>query len=600
MSRRRKQHHPPPQPRSAFSPRLLIATTCAALVVLTWLVFGQTLGHEFVNFDDHKYVYENPHVIAGLTAEGVQSAFTEKVSSNWHPLTMLSHMLDAQLFGLHPGWHHFTNLVLHTAAVLLLFGFLRDATGALWQSAFVATIFAIHPLRAESVAWVSERKDVLSGVFFMLTLWAYLHYVRQPKVSRYVVVALLLACGLMAKPMLVTVPLVLLLLDFWPFQRAGSWWKLVIEKLPLLALSAAASVIALLMQSKVLSTIETLSIWRRLANGLLSYLTYIVQLFWPMKLSPFYPHPMDLLNPGVAIFSLLLLIGATTAALLFARTRRYILVGWLWYLIMLLPVLGILQVGLQAHADRYTYLPHIGLYLVVAWGVAELAAVLPCRRLVLGSAAALSIVACATRAWSQAGIWHDSEKLWRHAIAVTNYNYVAHGSLAKLLWSKKRIAEAIPHFQEALRIAPDDAEMHNTVGLGLIQTGKPSEAIAHWKKALQVDPQDLNAQSNLAWVFATCPERVMRDGARAVELARSAIEQSGERTPILLRTLAAAYAEAGRFSEAVATAREGMELASAQGHSGMAAELRSQAYDYQLNMPLRDASLAGVQPVEIP
>jgi protein O-mannosyl-transferase len=583
-----------PRPQRWVTPAIFLT-----LIALTWIVFGQTLGHEFVNFDDHQYVYENPQVARGLTWDGVQWAFTHKLSSNWHPLTLMSHQLDGELFGLAPGGHHFTNVLLHTVTVLLLFGFLRQATGSVWRSAFVTAVFAIHPLRVESVAWVSERKDVLSGVFFMLTLWAYLRYVRLPNPTRYLVVALLFIAGLMSKPMLVTLPLVLLLLDYWPLQRQAPWRRLIVEKIPLFALSAGSALIALLVQSKAISATETLSIWQRAANALLSCLTYVGQSFWPVKLSPFYPHPQDLLTPGPAVLSFVVLAAISAAAVLMGRTRRYLAVGWLWYLIMLVPVLGLVQVGSQAHADRYTYLPQIGLALIAAWGSAELSAKWRYRRVVLGVAAAIVLLALAGRAWRQTAIWHDSERLWRHALAVTKHNHIAHASLARVLWSKNRAAEAIPHFQQALVITPDNVEMHNQVGLGLMQIGKPSEGIAHWKKALQVNPQDLNAQSNLAWVFATCPEPAMRDGQRAVALAENVIARSGSRTPILLRTLGAAYAEAGKFTEAIAVTQEAMQLAIDKGDSDLATALRSQISDYQLGLPLRDSSLAGVQPVDL-
>lgn len=600
IQRRQPKSQPEVPPQPTTRARWIVPSICLGLVALIWIVFGQTIGHEFVNFDDHQYVYENQHVARGLTIEGVKYAFTQKLSSNWHPLTILSHMLDGQFFGLKPSGHHFTSVLLHTAAALALFGFLLDATGKVWRSAFVAAVFAIHPLRVESVAWVSERKDVLSGLFFMLTLWAYLRYVRKPGAGRYVLMAILIACGLMSKPMLVTVPLVLLLLDYWPLRRDTPLRKMLLEKVPLLAISAGSALATLFVQSGAIVAPDVVSLPMRIGNGCLSCLIYVRQMFWPVGLSPFYPHPMDLLTTGAVLLAFAILVAITGAAIFFGRSHRYLAVGWLWFLIMVLPILGIVQVGQQAHADRYTYLPQIGLYLIVGWGITELLSGWNYRRALLSTAAAAVLVLLAVRASSQTAIWHDSERLWRHALDVTKYNYVAHGSLGQFLWSKKRIAEAIPHYQRALVISPKNAEMHNTVGLGLLQTGKPSEAIAHWKKALEVAPEDLNAQSNLAWVFATCPEGFMRDGPRAVTLARNVIARSGTKTPILLRTLAAAYAESGQFPEAIAATREAMALATATGNASLAAELQRQISDYQLELPLRDPTFKNVQPLALP
>jgi protein O-mannosyl-transferase len=600
-SARKKQTTQPPPPAAAVLrvswPAVAIA---AALVLLTCVVFGQTLGHEFVNFDDPFYVTENPHVQRGLTSAGVRWAFTHTVSNNWHPLTTLSHMADAQLFGQKAGAHHFTNVLLHTATVLLLFGFLDRVTGALWRSGFVAALFAIHPLRAESVAWISERKDVLSGLFCMLTLWAYARYAAKPSTSRYVAIVVLFACGLMSKPMLVTVPLVLLLLDYWPLRRHQPLRKLIIEKLPLVALSAASAVATVFVQGTAITWVETISIWARLGNAVTSAFTYIRQLFWPFHLSPYYPHPKELLPLASVVVAGLVLAAITLLVARYGRERRYLISGWLWYLVTLVPVIGIVQVGAQAHADRYTYLPHIGLYVMLVWGVADLSGRWRYRQPILAAAGALAVVCLAARAWSQTTIWHDGEKLWRHALSVTANNYVAHRNLAHALWAKNARAESIEQNQAALRLKPHDIELRNQVGLQLVQLGRASEGIAHWKKTLDIDPGDLNAQSNLAWVLAACPERAMRDGARAVAMAEDVISRTDKKTPVLLRTLAAAYAEAGRFADAIATLNDGINVARQQGDTASAAELRALISDFELGLPVRDPSLAGVQPLAVP
>ena len=353
---------------------------CLGLVAVTWAVFGQTLAHDFVNFDDHVYVYENPLVVRGLSTEGIIGAFTHTHARNWHPLTTISHMLDCQLYGLNAGGHHLTNVILHTISVLLLFLVLKQMTGALWQSAFVAALFAIHPLHVESVAWIAERKDVLSAVFFMLTLAAYARYARAPSAPRYLLVALLFACGLMSKPMLVTLPFVLLLLDYWPLGRLGGQKsevgsrlrRLITEKIPLFALSALSCIATLLTQRQGPSAIDQLPFLWRLNNTFVSYVTYIWQMLWPARLAVFYPHPNDRLPLVEVTVAIAFLVGVSLLIIYLRRTKPYLVTGWFWYLGMLVPVIGLVQVGEQAHADRYTYLPQIGLYIMIAWTVGDL------------------------------------------------------------------------------------------------------------------------------------------------------------------------------------------------------------------------------------
>ena len=409
---------------------------CLALALLVWIVFGQTLGHEFVNYDDNVYVYENPLVSEGLTWRGMAAAFAESHARNWHPLTTLSHMLDAELFGLTPRGHHATNVVLHTAAVLLLFLILRDMTGAFWRSALVAALFAIHPLRAESVAWIAERKDLTSGVFMMLTLGAYLGYARQPSFLRYALVLLAFVGGLMSKAMLVTVPFVLLLVDFWPLgrfaQSAPGMWRtqssrlaLLLEKLPLLALSAAASAITFFLQKRVAYQADDLPLLWRINNAATAYVTYIWRMIWPADLAAFYPHPLDRIPAWQVAGACALLIGFTALVVLWRQRRPYLLTGWFWYLGMLVPVIGIVDVGSQASADRYTYLPQIGLSICIVWAVAELAPRWQYRRQVFAAVAGSVIVAFSWIAWRQAAYWRNSEALWRRTLAVTSGNDIA-------------------------------------------------------------------------------------------------------------------------------------------------------------------------------
>jgi tetratricopeptide (TPR) repeat protein len=601
--------------------------------VLTWIVFGQTLWHDFINYDDPRYVYENTKITGGLSLSGIAWAFTHIHSMNWHPLTTISHMLDCQLYGLKAGAHHFTNVLLHSIAAILLFLTLQYMTGAFWRSAFVAAVFAIHPLRVESVAWIAERKDVLSGVFFMLTLLAYVHYARAPSIGRYLMVVFGFALGLMSKPMLVTLPFVLLLLDYWPLERIreeGSnvgrqLFKLAVEKIPLIVLSAVSSVVTFVAQKGAVGETEQLSVLARINNAVVSYVAYIWQMLWPMRLAVFYPHPQNRLLLWEIISSFLLLLCITVATIALRKQRPYLITGWLWYVGMLVPVIGLVQVGWQGRADRYTYLPQIGLYIAVTWAVADLTALWRHQRTVLTTAAILTICALSWRAWTQTRYWRDSETLFRHALAVTTNNDVAennlgivflrqgklddaisllqaavalrpdnspaHENLAKALLQKGEVTEALSHYRKLLELQPDNIEVHNIVGTVLIQQGRLRDGVEEWQKVLAIQPDNGNALSNLAWVFATSPDDPLRDGKKAVQLAEDAMRISGRRIPIIFRTLAAAYAESGEFSKAIQVAQKGIEVANSQGNSGLATELQGNIALYQEQRPLRDPSL---------
>src|SRR6266513_215702 len=645
------------------------------LVVITWLVFGQTIGHEFVNFDDHVYVYDNPLITKGLTVDGAISAFTHSHARNWHPLTTMSHMLDCHLYGLKAGGHHFSNVLFHTVAVLLLFAVLRDMTGAFWRSAFVAALFAIHPLHVESVAWIAERKDVLSAVFFMLTLGAYVRYVRAPSTGRYVTVAFLFALGLMSKPMLVTLPFVLLLLDYWPLRRfeklssakskskSRSWLdrqsilrQLILEKIPLLTLSAGSCVATLLAQSQRTGSIDQLPFIWRVNNAFVSYVTYLWEMFWPARLAVW-----------EILLAIAFLAAATVIALFLRKKRPYTLTGWFWYLGMLVPVIGFVQVGEQAHADRYTYLPQIGLYLLITWAATDLAALWRRRRRFLVIGAATTIAVLSYRAFIQTSYWKNSENLWTHALSITSNNDVAHNNLGFLflrrgeldraishfqaaldirssnaeahynlgaalvhnnlgnalarkglsdeaighyqeavrlrtdyadahynfgsvLLQKGRIDEAIAHWQKALAIQPYDGDVYTSLGNAFLQKGLVKEAISHYQQALEIAPQDVLAQNNLAWILATSSDSSIRDGAKAVVLAEKAVQLSAGKNPNFFRTLAASYAESGRFSDAVAAAPRSMKMAAVQDNRSLVNALEREIALYQARAPLRETS----------
>jgi hypothetical protein len=612
-------------------------TACigVCLFVLTWVVYAQTLRYDFVNYDDPRYVYQNTRITSGISVANVAWAFSHIHSENWHPLTTITHMLDCQLHGLNAGWHHFTNVLLHCVSVVLLFVALERMTGALWRSAFVSAVFAVHPLHVESVAWIAERKDVLSAFFFMLTLLAYLHYTRAPSIGRYLTVVLGVALGLMSKPMLVTLPFVLLLLDYWPLERFETnrsntgrrLLQLVLEKIPLIALSAVSSIVTFLAQRGAIGWTEQLPVSARISNALVAYVIYIRQMFWPTRLAVFYPHPENRLPVWEIGLAFIVLVGITATAFRLRKKAPYIVTGWLWYLGMLVPVIGLVQVGWQGHADRYTYLPQIGLYIAVTWAVTDFTRSWRFQRMALGVAGLVLLGALSWRCWLQTSYWRDSETLFTHALAVTSNNDVAlnnlgiiflekgqlddaisklqvaidlrpengpaHDNLAKAFLKKGQVAEAMVHYRKLLDIDPENVETRNTVGTALIQQGHVKEAIDQWQDVLAIQPENGNAASNLAWVFATCPEDSIRDGARAVELGEKALRISGGKIAMIYKVLAAAYAENGRFADAIQTAQRGAELATNQGNHALAAELESSIALYQSGRPLRDPSITN-------
>jgi Flp pilus assembly protein TadD len=474
---------------------------------------------DFVSLDDPTYVSENPHVKGGLTWSGVVWAFTSGRAANWHPLTWLSHMLDVQLYGVQAGPHHVTSVALHCVNALLLFLVLARATGARGRSALVAALFAVHPLHVESVAWIAERKDVLSTAFWMLTLWAYVGYVRQPRWHRYGLVIVLFALGLMAKPMLVTLPFVLLLLDIWPLGRvaagAGSssraespaswraWLPLVREKLPLIALAAMSSLVTFLVQQRggAVPDRATFPLAGRAANALVAYVAYIGRALWPSGLTPFYPYPQAI-PIWSALGALAGLVVVSAFVVRATRRRPYLAVGWFWYLGTLVPVIGLIQVGMQATADRYTYVPLTGLFIVVAWGVPDVLARWRASRSALPSVAVLVLLALVLATRAQAGVWTNSLALWQHALDVAPDNYYAHNALGALQSTQGRAREAVTHFTASIRLAPTFPDARNNLGLALAAEGHLDEAIAQYQVALQLAPTNAEAHNNLGAAFA--------------------------------------------------------------------------------------------------
>lgn len=479
------------------------------------MAFGRTIRHGFLNYDDNIYIYQNLTVLAGLTRRGFLWAFTFAEIGHWHPLTWVSHMLDCSLFGLRAGGHHLTNVVLHGTAVILLFLALKEMTGAFWRSAFVAVLFAIHPQRVESVAWIAERKDVLSGVFFMATLLAYLRYLRRPpSLARYALVLILFALGLMSKGMLVTLPFVLLLLDYWPLGRVTPEvlrgirlsenrtivWRLVWEKVPLFVLSVG-SCIATRLSPEVIAPGLQMTLPARIENAVVSYFIYLKQMFWPVDLTLPYFNPPGGFPLSQVIGALVILLGVSAFAIWSWRTRPYLTVGWLWYVGMMAPVIGLVQISYYARADRYTYLPQIGVYLWLIWGAAEWVRGWRYRREISAVAAFLLIAVLLRQTQAQTSFWRDSETLWQHALRTAPDNYVAHTNMGLVLQEKGDPVAAIAQYETALRIQPAYAETHNNFGNALCETGRVREAIVQYQEALALVPDLSQVHNNLGTAF---------------------------------------------------------------------------------------------------
>jgi protein O-mannosyl-transferase len=499
----------------ALAALLLVAATLAA--------FAPVLSAGFVIYDDERYVLKNPHVQEGFGGDALRWAFTAGYASNWHPLTWLSHMLDWRLFGASPAGHHLTSLLLHAANAALLFLLLDRMTGAPWRAAFVAALFALHPLHVESVAWVAERKDVLSTLLWLLATWAYVAWTRKRGTARYVLVGALVALGLAAKPMLVTLPLTLLILDFWPLRRreagtAGAL-RLVAEKVPLLTLSAASAAVTLATQaaSPALGSMQEFPLAARVGNALVAYVAYLGKALWPAGLAVFYPHPGSSLSWWRPSGAAALLAAITVLAVALRRSRPYLLSGWLWYLVTLLPVIGLVQVGEQAMADRYTYVPLIGPFVAAAWGIPDAArALLAASRrpggesadrdrvlrwgLPVAAGAVLLALALLTRA--QAAVWKDSVTLFEHALAVTERNHLAHLDLGTALSREGRADEALAHYAEAVRIKPGNSIAQYDLGAALAARGRDAEAMEHYLQALTLDPRYAAAHNNLGILLA--------------------------------------------------------------------------------------------------
>jgi tetratricopeptide (TPR) repeat protein len=684
---------------SGFNKKKKLLLISVLLVVSTLIAYEPIRHNGFIGYDDPKYITQNPNVSSGITQQSVIWGFTKLYSANWHPLTWVSHMLDCQLFGLNPFWHHLVSLLFHIANALLLFWILTNITGAIWPSAFVAAVFALHPLQVESVAWAAERKTVLGGLFWMLTMLAYVRYARQPNFKRYMLVMLAFAMGLMSKPMVVTLPFILLLLDYWPLNRFGnsklvrrsfggggfSTLNLLLEKIPLFVLSAMSCIMTLIAQHSggAITTLEKIPFEHRIANMFVSYISYIGKMIAPSRLAVLYPLPLANFPVAKAVVCALLLFLITAIGIYIGRRKRYAAVGWLWYVGTLVPMIGLVQVGMQAMANRHMYISILGLLTIVAWAVNDLVANRPRWKVVavVLSAVALSSIVTLTR--MQVKHWQDSLTLFEYTLNVTGDNAPAENNygcalseagrldeaashlsnavrllptfaeardnlykvllrqgkfdeavvclnelirrkqvsaeayynLAIVLSMQKKYDEAIKWFAETLGLDPNYPDAHRKMGAALLATGRTNEAIAYLNEALRRSPDQPEACANLgiayaqvkkyepaiqnltkavklkynrpdvlnalAWLLAAGKAPSAEDVNRAVEYAKLACELTKYKEPEFLDTLAAAYAAAGRFEEAVKTAKQAVETAKAEGKEEQVGEIQNRMELYK-------------------
>jgi tetratricopeptide (TPR) repeat protein len=652
-----------------------------ALAALTFAAHWRVFQCDFINYDDNDYVTANPLVQQGLTKEGLAWAWGQLHGEKtyWHPITWMSHMLDCQLFGLKPAGHHGMNLLFHAVNVLLLFLVLERMTGARWRSALVAALWAVHPINVDTIAWVSERKNLLSGMFWLLAMAAYARYAAKPGIGRYGLVFLAMALGLMCKPVLVTLPCALLLLDFWPLRRwrpkawaenggahpppfvHASLKRLCIEKLPLLALSAVMAVFTQRVHD-VLGMREELyllSTRLKIENALVSIVRYIDNLFWPAKLTILYLHPGAWPPWKVALCAAMVVL-ITGIALWRARSRPYLLVGWLWFLGVMVPFLGLRQAGMQAMADRFAYLPILGLLVMIVWTVADWVAGRSMKAIVPATAAAAAaIVTLSVVTMNQIAHWRNSIDLWERAIAVDDHNRVAHHNLSAAYLASMQLEQARRHAIEALRLwpeyveprihlglislleqKPDEAAQHFDLALRaridapgvflnaassvafsgdlaggiamlsaylklfpaafqarfqlatmLSSAGRPAEAARLYRELIAVQPDQPDVVNEFAWLLATAADPAVRNGAEAIRLAERACEQTGRKKAFLIGTLAAAYAEAGRSEDAVRTAQQAIDVATAAGDKERAEINRRLLELYRAGKPYHQAAM---------
>ncbi len=551
-------------------------------MVLTLVLYNPVSRYPFLTFDDQRYVTENWHVQAGLRWETVEWAFTTYDAANWHPLTWLSHALDWQLFGKNPAGHHYTNVLVHAVNVVLLFLLLQGATSCAWRSWMVAAFFAVHPINVESVVWIAERKNVLSMLFFLLALWAYWAYARKPAILRYAVVVLWFALGLMAKPQVITFPFVLLLWDYWPLRRTLPISRLVLEKVPLFLMSLASAIITVKAQAAggaVRSTLEY-SLWDRAQNAFVAYATYVLKAVWPTRLAPLYPHPGNSL-PAWQVLAAVIFLAIVTVWVVITRQRRYLPVGWFWFLGTLVPMIGLVTVGAIAMADRYAYLPFVGLFIVLSWGAADLAQAWHLPRAAL-AIPAVALIALTAVAHHQIEYWRDNVSLWTHTIEVTGPNFVAEDSLGVGLAAEGRMAEAAAHFQRAVEISPEDPIGNFNLAASAQEKGDLPEAARRYQLMLQLQ-SDTRLQAD-AYARLGSVYRAIGNFSQARLSYRAALQLVPD-NPLVLVQLGVLSQQMQEFDEAIADYSKAMAiqptdvgyllLARALTQSGRAAEAQT-------------------------
>ncbi len=692
-----------------FSQKYIFLLITVILVFATLVAYEPIRHNGFVNYDDDKYITKNPDVTGGITQQSLEQAFTKPHYFMWHPLTTISHMLDYQFFGLNPAGHHFVSVVLHIVNTLLLFWILKNITGAIWPSAFVAAVFALHPLQVESVAWAAERKTVLSGLLWLLTMAAYVRYTRQPGFLRYLLVLLVFGLCIMTKPVVVTLPFVLLLLDYWPLERfrwgqkgktaakttsnqKSAIW-LIAEKAPLLAMSAILAVITINMQhlGGVVQTLEKEPIDYRIANMFLSYIRYIGKVIWPSSLAVCYPYTfVPLSNFWVLMCAILFIVLIVVIVCYISRRKKYAAVGWLWYIGTLVPMIGLVQAGGQSMANRYMYISMLGLLIISAWAAKDFITGRLRLKIVAAILAVVLLSALVVLTRIQVSHWQNSMTLYEYALKVTQNNALVENNYGSALFEAGRLDEAISHLNKALSIvpkmaeaednlgrvylkqgkgdkavacfkkvieknrasaeayvnmasalgiqkkydealkylkkamglAPDTPDIHNKMGIALLATGRPDEAITHFKlalqksaipeevysnlgsayiqvgkydlaienlsKAIEIKPNNIGALNNLAWILAIVNDVSIRDANRAIEYAQRACELTGNEEAGLLDTLGAAYASAGKFAEAKATAEKALNIAKSSGREDLAGKIQKRIKLYEAGQPYRE------------
>ncbi len=546
----------------------------AVLTILILSIYWQIGKYPFVAFDDDVYVYENLHVRQGLTSEGIVWSFTTFHGSNWHPLTWISHMADVELFGMNPGWHHRVSVLLHLLNTVLLYFVMYQMTGGVWGSAFVAAFFGVHPLHVESVAWIAERKDLLSTLFWILTMGTYLRYARRPSLGRYLPVAIFFALGLMCKSMLVTLPLVLLLMDWWPLRRVisnnsrnsgsssfslSTFSGLILEKVPLLGLSAISCFITFLAQSweGAVQSFDYIPFGVRISNAFISYVSYLWNMVWPFSLTVFYPHPAIARSglPAWEIVGVVLLIGAFSLLAVWQRhSRPFLIMGWLWYLGTLVPVIGLVQVGNQSMADRYTYMTLVGIFIAVVWTIPSIISRRRFRRLLLGVLGGTVVLAFSVIAYHQAGYWRDDVTLFSRSLAVTKNNWLAWNNLGVAYDKLNQPQWAITCYRNAIGIKPDYADAWSNIGAVHLKSSQPEQAIVYFREALKANPYYTKALNNLAAAFYELgqPEQAIMYYWKALQIKPDYAEA--------WYNLGLSYVQYGQPEQAVSCFREALRI----------------------------------------